>query len=401
MNDQQTLKETAELAAVEAVQTSGLQTRAVVRMVLLILFILLAAITAIFVLRALTSVLLLVVLAIFFAYLVAPLVEFARRPFNLLGHKRTIPRALAIGLVYLVIFGAAGLAVYFLLPRINDQIAEFANAAPSYITSARAQAQKLNEIYQAYNLPQAVREAITKNVTNAIENAGGYTGEGLWNFLFRFLGFLPWLVLIPILAFFLLKDADSFRRSALHMLPRGRLRWRGDEFFQDLNQTLAAYIRAQLISCLLIGIICTLGFLALGVPYALLLGLIAGLLEFIPLAGPLVVALIAALIASFYSVKQAIAVLLFLGILRIIHDYVTYPRIIGQGIHLHPLAVILAILCGAELAGVAGIFLAIPVVAITTVTYRHWLEHRGSAGLVADFLKPDSKAAESVVKEDQ
>jgi hypothetical protein len=70
--------------------------------------------------------------------------------------------------------------------------------------------------------------------------------------------------------------------------------------------------------------------------------------------------------------------LLFLGVLRIVHDYVVYPKIIGQGIHLHPLAVILAILAGAEIAGVTGIFLAIPVIAVLTVSYRHWLEHRGS-----------------------
>ena len=77
--------------------------------------------------------------------------------------------------------------------------------------------------------------------------------------------------------------------------------------------------------------------------------------------------------------------------LRIVQDYVVYPRLIGQGIHLHPLAVIIAILSGAELAGVAGIFLAIPVVAILTVSYRHWLEHRGSEGL-ADLLEPAPSA---------
>jgi hypothetical protein len=75
---------------------------------------------------------------------------------------------------------------------------------------------------------------------------------------------------------------------------------------------------------------------------------------------------------------MAFVVLLFLGVLRVVQDYVLYPRIIGQGIHLHPLAVILAILAGAEIAGVAGIFLAIPVIAVLTVSYRHWLEHRGS-----------------------
>ncbi|HEX8721045.1 MAG TPA: AI-2E family transporter, partial [Pyrinomonadaceae bacterium] len=88
------------------------------------------------------------------------------------------------------------------------------------------------------------------------------------------------------------------------------------------------------------------------------------------------------------SVTKALAVLVFLGVLRIVQDYVLYPRIIGSGIHLHPLAVILAILAGHELAGVAGIFLAIPVIAVLTVTYRHWLEHRGSEGLVAELLRP-------------
>jgi len=84
---------------------------------------------------------------------------------------------------------------------------------------------------------------------------------------------------------------------------------------------------------------------------------------------------------------SALLVLVFLIVLRIVQDYIVYPRLIGQGIHLHPLAVILAILCGAELAGIAGIFLAIPAVAILTVSYRHWLEHRGSEGL-ADLLEP-------------
>src|SRR5207344_1863990 len=95
--------------------------------------------------------------------------------------------------------------------------------------------------------------------------------------------------------------------------------------------------------------------------------------------GPLVVAILAALLALLDSgFAMAFLMLLFLGVLRVVQDYVIYPRIIGRGIHLHPLAVILAILAGAEIAGVAGIFLAIPVIAILTVSYRHWLDHRGS-----------------------
>jgi predicted PurR-regulated permease PerM len=73
---------------------------------------------------------------------------------------------------------------------------------------------------------------------------------------------------------------------------------------------------------------------------------------------------------------------------RYVHDYVIYPRIIGHGIPLHPFPVIVAVLCGAALAGVSGIVRAIPTVAILSVGYRHWREHTGSEGLVADLLKP-------------
>ena len=160
--------------------------------------------------------------------------------------------------------------------------------------------------------------------------------------------------------------------------PSGALARRGRELLQDINTTLAVYIRAQLIACLLIGTVCTIGFSLIGVRYALVLGIVSGLLEFIPLVGPLVVAVIATLIASVSSLKQALGVVAFLGVLRIVHDYIVYPRIIGHGMPLHPFAVIVAVLCGAALAGVPGIFLAIPTVAILSVGYRHWLEHTGS-----------------------
>jgi predicted PurR-regulated permease PerM len=172
------------------------------------------------------------------------------------------------------------------------------------------------------------------------------------------------------------------------MLPKGRWRWRGDEFFQDVNSTLAAYTRAQLTACLIIGLICSLGFTLLGLPGGLVMGVIAGVFEFVPLVGPLLIAVMAALLALLHACPfSAFVILLFLGVVRIAEDYFIYPRLIGQGIHLHPLAVIFAILSGAEIGGVAGIFLAIPVVAILTVIFRHWMEHRGSEGL-ADLLEP-------------
>jgi predicted PurR-regulated permease PerM len=397
LHDQKEAEQVAETAAVAAAEATWPQTRAILR----VIFIFLAVIAGLWILRAITGVILLLVLAIFFAYLIAPLVEFVHRPFNVRGREHLMPRVVAIAIVYLVLFGSFGLVLYFLLPQLGTQITAFAQQAPAYFTSARARTEGLRDFYARYQIPVSARDAINRNITHFIESVGAYTTEGLGNFLIASLSYVPWLVLIPILAFFLLKDADNFRRSALQMLPRGRWRWRGDEFFQDVNSTLAAYIRAQLMACLLIGVICAIAFFLMGVPYSLVLGILAGLFEFIPLVGPLTLAIIATLIASFYSINLALGVLVFLAVLRIAQDYVIYPRLIGQGIHLHPLAVIVAVLAGAELAGVTGIFLAIPVIAIATVSYRHWLEHRGSEGLVADLLKPAEDGVAAPAPTDQ
>jgi predicted PurR-regulated permease PerM len=366
----------ADTAPTAPVDGTWVQTRAIVR----IIFMVLAVAGALWLLHALIGVLLLVVWAIFFAYLVAPLVEFGCRPFRVRGHTYALPRALAIGGVYLLIFGFLGIGGSVLLPQLGTQVAQFAQQAPMYLESARAWQVGWTSYYEQYRLPAGVREAINNRITLATEFAWRHVPEAVGSALVRALGSLPSLFLIPILAFFLLKDAPSFRASALQLLPRGRWRWRGREFLQELDRTLALYIRAQLIACLLIGIVCSIGFSLIGLRYALLLGMVAGALEFIPLVGPSTVALVAVVIAGFYSVKQALAVIIFLGILRVVQDYVIYPRIIGQGTHLHPLAVIVAILAGAELAGVVGIFLAIPMAGILSVCYRHWLEPGGGEG---------------------
>ncbi len=117
-----------------------------------------------------------------------------------------------------------------------------------------------------------------------------------------------------------------------------------------------------------------------------------------PLVGPFVLALAAVGTASLASLPLAGGVLLFLAVLRIVEDYVVYPRLIGHGVHLHPLAVILAVLCGAELGGVTGNLPLHPVIAVLSVGHRHWLEHRGSEGIVADLLAPPEPAALEVRK---
>jgi len=366
----------------ETAVAAWVQTRVILRIIAIVL----AAAAFLWIVYKLTTVLLLIVLSVFFAYLVAPLVDLVQQPIRISGKERSIPRGLAIGIVYVVLFVSIGLAIYFLAPQLADQFPQFKQQATAYYKTITSASDRLNGYFMQHRMPEGIVTALKETVLGRIKAAGEIV-DGAFERMLGLIIFLPWLVLIPILSFFFLKDADSFRRSVLAMLPRGRLRWRGDEFFQDINSTLAAYIRAQLTACILIGVVCSIGFYFFGLPSPLVLGLIAGMLEFVPLVGPLVVAILAAVLALLHSgFGMAFVMLLFLGVLRIVQDYVIYPRLIGQGIHLHPLAVILAILAGAEIAGVAGIFLAIPVIAVLTVSYRHWLEHRGSE-TIAEVLQ--------------
>lgn len=381
MQNQET-KDVARTAAKAAVEASWPHTRSILRVIVIVLTVL----VTLWIIVKLTGVILLLILSILFAYLVAPLVEFISRPVHISGRKLAIPRAIAIAISYLIIVAAIVVGIFVLVPRLGSQFPEFAQQARNYWGSLGLKMQGWVEYFRSHRMPGPMLDAVNGAIPGLIEK-GSQTVSAVLISMGGWLAYVPWLVLIPVLSFFLLKDVDTFRRSALQMLPRGRWRWRADEFFQDVNSTLAAYIRAQLTACLFIGVVCAIGFTFLGLPSPLVLGVIAGIFEFVPLVGPLLVLVIAALAAILHGGPfLAFMVLVFLAVLRGVQDYVIYPRLIGQGIHLHPLAVIIAILCGAELAGIAGIFLAIPVVAILTVSYRHWLEHRGSEGL-ADLLE--------------
>ena len=382
-------KETAKDAAVRtAVETPGPPNRVIFRIAIIVVAVVAGTIAVYWVISRLTGIILLLVLSIFFAYLVAPLVEFLQRPRSLASRTIAMPRVLAILIAYLTIAFVTVFAVYAVLPGLTNQYPEFANQAKEYWASLGERTKSIIEYSRSGRIPPRVVEEINHAVPKVVEKVSTVATEFATSALAYLVLYIPWLILIPILAFFLLKDADSFRRSALLMLPRGRWRWRGDEFFQDINNTLAAYIRAQLTACLFIGVTCAIGFTLLGLPGGLVMGVIAGVFEFVPLVGPVTVALMAAILAMLHAGPfNAFLVLLFLGVLRIVQDYAVYPRLIGQGIHLHPLAVIFAILAGEKLGGVPGVFLAIPLVAILTVSYRHWLEHHGNEGL-ADLLEP-------------
>jgi predicted PurR-regulated permease PerM len=341
-----------------------------------------------FALFSLTYLLFLVVLAIFFAYLIDPLVRFIRKPFKERKIERFMPRSLAIVISYLLVFLVLGSAIAGIAPKVAEQAKEFGNNVPSYGNTVRLRLSEVETRFNRLRIPEDVQSKITEQATTIVQEVTAAVGA----FLILSVSFIPWLVLIPILAFFFLKDINVFRLSVLKIFPAGAWRIRADAVMKDVNRTLAAYTRAQLISCFLIGLICTIGFYVIGVKYALLFGILAGVFEFVPLIGPLMIGVIVTSVAAFSDNSwKGVYVPVFLIILRIIQDYVLYPRIVRGGIHLHPVAIILSVLAGEQLAGIPGVFLAIPIVAILTVFYKHAIEHTGHKGLFSAWLEPDEE----------
>ncbi len=364
--------------------------RSIARVVLVTLIILAIAGFLSNLVSALTHLFFLIVLAVFFAYLIKPLIQMIRRPFENTKYDKYMPRPLAIGITYLIVFSVLGIVITFLTPLVVDQAKQFSINLPEYTASLQAKFRDFSSRYRTYRIPDSVQTQINDKASSVV----GAVGGEVTNFLINIVYYIPWLVLIPILAFFFLKDANLFRVSLLRVFPSGDWRMRVESIIHDVNTTLAAYVRAQLISCVFIGTLCTVAFYVIGVNYALLLGVMAGIFEFIPLIGPLTIAVIVITVAALESTTEAISVAIFLGVLRILQDYVFYPRIVREGIHLHPLAIILSVLAGEEIAGIPGVFLSIPVIALVTVLYKHILEYSGGTGIVVNMLAPQDIAEE-------
>jgi len=139
-----------------------------------------------------------------------------------------------------------------------------------------------------------------------------------------------------------------------------------------LNQMLAHFIRAQLTLAALSMLVYTAFMASMQVPYALVLGTAGGMMEFIPVLGPLVAAVLIIGVALLLSYPHWLILLVFLGVWRMVQDYVISPRIMGRSMELHPLAAIFGVLAGGEIAGVLGIYLSIPVMASLRIVWRRW-----------------------------
>ncbi len=180
------------------------------------------------------------------------------------------------------------------------------------------------------------------------------------------------LIVVPILAAFFLKDGQMFSQVVLSFVNTRPQREFMEGVLGDLNQMLAHFIRAQLTLAAL-SLVAYIAFMGvMRVPYALVLGTAGGIMEFIPVVGPLVAGLLIMGVALLLSYSRWLGLLIFLVAWRMIQDYVVSPRIMGKSMELHPLAAIFGVLAGGEIAGVLGVYLSIPVMASLRIVFRRW-----------------------------
>jgi predicted PurR-regulated permease PerM len=337
---------------------------------------------------AATGVLLVAFLSFFMAYLLAPAMERLR-------HVAAPPparRPLSRGLTVLVIYGAIATATFplwaFAGGKLNAAIGRMRVLVPEHTARFVDQLHATEGWHETIGLPMPLNVpigAVSRSVTRNVEGeARKLAGE-----LVHIKGLVPWLSIVPVAAFLLLTRWRRFRQSTSGMLPTPHLRWRGDEFLRDLNVLLAAYTRAQTLSAVIVGFSCWIAFAALRLPYPGTLALAAGCLEMLPLAGPLIMAVVATSMAP----ERSLSILAVLAGLRILQDYVVYPRLISRALHLHPLGVVMAIWVGAAIGGLIGVCLAVPVVGTVQVTRRHWREYRDIEALVASAESGDAPNA--------
>jgi predicted PurR-regulated permease PerM len=303
--------------------------------------------------------------AIFFAYLIDPAVAHLER--------WTHSRGIAIAAIYFLLLILLVTFFFFVGPQIGHETQRLAQTVPGLIEkggstdigqiaikigqdhgwSAQTQLRLHDFLQHHQNTFAKIAQRIGVRAAQAASDA--------------------WLlVVIPILAAFFLKDGRAFGESLLAFFHTRAQREFVQGVLHDMNQMLAHFIRAQLMLAAFSLAAYTAFMGSMKVPYALVLGTAGGMMEFIPVIGPLVAGAVILVVALLLGYPHWVLLLLFLAAWRLVQDYVISPRIMGRSLELHPLAAIFGVLAGGEIAGILGIYLSIPVMASLRIVWQRW-----------------------------
>ncbi|MCB8942633.1 MAG: AI-2E family transporter [Ardenticatenaceae bacterium] len=342
------------------------------RIVWLILFVL--ACLAIYRIR---SILLPVIMALVLAYLLEPLVA-------LLTRRTTLPRIISIAIIYLLLIAMLVSIPVGTITPIVGQANSLINNTPTYL-------HQLGEFLQhpiviaGFEIPldqlpiDQLYTTLTTNFVSILQTIGSRSLSLFGSVASATISTVGWTILVLFLSFYLVKDHEQFFQFAMENIPpsyqKDMLR-----LSEEISRIWNAFLRGQLILCGVVGLIVFIMALVIGLPNALILGLIAALMELIPTFGPILAAIPAGLIGLFQSQSSWLGSLMspfwFFVVIAVLYtviyqmeNYYLVPRIIGHHLKLHPLVVILGVLAGASVAGVLGIILAAPTLATARLVF--------------------------------
>jgi predicted PurR-regulated permease PerM len=301
--------------------------------------------------------------------------------------KRRIPRVGAILIIYIIIGGALfaflAMVVPTLVTQINNLIQQLPQLATNLQTQMTPKMQALRDILDKQGIRSEDIQAFMNKVVPGIQAWALGLGKRLAMGVQGAVGGIVASFSVPIIVFYLLMDAPKIRDSLMALAPKRTAR-EAEMLLSNIALMLNHYLRGQLKLCFIIFAFSTIGLLILGVPHALLLGLLAGITEIIPIVGPIIACIPATLIGmanpwdygivgiwmpNIWWVKGLVVVLFYL-LMQWFENNLIVPRVMGKGLNVHPLTVMFALLAGGFLGGIAGMLMALPIAACLKVVFE-------------------------------
>jgi predicted PurR-regulated permease PerM len=298
-------------------------------------------------------------------------------------------RGAAVAIVYLVVVLVIGGLGALIVPTLVQQVNDLVDAAPGYVSDLTAGRGPLGFLETKYHVVERVTEAVEGNGSGRL--AGG--ASAALDVARSVVTFVVAAVTITFMTFFMLLEGPAWIERLLGLMSEtSRPRWAA--IGRDVYRTVGGYVTGNLLISLIAGVATTVVLLALGVPFALALGLLVAILDLIPLAGATLAAVIVTLVAFTHSLTAAIVVLAFFVVYQQLENHLLQPLVYGRTVQLSPLAILISVLVGAEVAGVIGALCAIPVAGTIQILIVDWQRARRERR--AAKLRYDTADAESV-----
>lgn len=301
-------------------------------------------------------------LAILLTYLLCPLINYLE--------KQHISRPKGIAIIYILFLTVLTLLGFNILPNLMQEMQELIFALPEFTEKLLLYLQPMENIYQRFNLPDGIRGALDESVSQW-QRSLTISLEKFSQFLLAFFSQAFALFLVPLFAYYILRDSALFKKRLLELIPH-KYRYNVELTLQEINRTLGAYLRGVFIISLSVGVMMYIGLLILGVRFALFFGIINALTNVIPYFGPLIGAVPVVLVALLQSPDLVWKVLLLLAVVQQIESQFIAPQVFGRSLGFHPLTVIIVLLLAGIYFGFLGLIVSVPLAAILRIIFRHF-----------------------------